>query len=95
MTFGDSLTHNRLLGFPFRTALFGDDPMEAVFDKGATSGDRLTSYAIAGSTSEVVRAQILAYALRYLAGRSAAATSSTRGACSAPTRLAWTRPPTR
>jgi phospholipase/lecithinase/hemolysin len=64
VTFGDSLTHNWLLGLPFRTALYGDDPMEAVFDRGAVAGDRLTDYAIPGAASNSMLAQIGVYALR-------------------------------
>lgn len=64
VAFGDSLTHNDLLGLPFRRSLYGADPMEAVFRKGASSGDRLSSYAIAGSKSQHVTAQIGVYAVR-------------------------------
>lgn len=68
VTFGDSLTHNWLLGFPFRTALYGDDPMELVFDRGSAAGDRLTDYAIPGAESGLMIAQIGVYAVRYHTG---------------------------
>lgn len=63
VTFGDSLTHNDLIwlvsGEP--RAMYGDDPHQAVFNKAAISGDDLTSYAIAGSTSDDVPIQIDLY----------------------------------
>ena len=49
ITFGDSLTHNELIGFPFKIDLYGADPMEAVFQKAHLSGDKLTNFAVAGS----------------------------------------------
>lgn len=68
VTFGDSLTNNWLLGFPFRTALYGDDPMELVFDRGSVAGDRLTDYAIPGAKSDWMLAEIGVYATRFQAG---------------------------
>ena len=63
VTFGDSLTHNDLLGFANGVPqdLFGADPMEAVFDQGARAGDRLDNYAIAGSEAAHVQVQIDLY----------------------------------
>lgn len=60
VTFGDSLTHNDLLGLVYGNpqAMYGADPNEAVWDKGAVSGDELTSYAIAGSESGDIQFQI-------------------------------------
>jgi len=60
VTFGDSLTHNDILGLVYGNPrdLYGDDPNEAVWKKGAQSGDRLTSYAVAGSESSQVLLQI-------------------------------------
>jgi phospholipase/lecithinase/hemolysin len=74
VTFGDSLTSNWLIGFPFRTSLYGDDPMERVFDRGAVSGDRLTDYAIPGADSSTLPVEIGIYAGRYLAGAQAQGT---------------------
>lgn len=68
VTFGDSLTSNWLLGLPFRTSLYGDDPMELVFDRAAAGNDRLTDYAIPGAKSDLMLAQIVAYAVRRQAG---------------------------
>jgi len=63
VTFGDSLTHNDLIwivsGQP--RAMYGDDPHQAVFNKAAIAGDDLTSYAIAGSTSDDTSIQIDLY----------------------------------
>lgn len=60
VTFGDSLTHNEILATinDKPTALYGADPMEAVFDKGAVGGDDLGRYAIAGSESGDIGGQI-------------------------------------
>lgn len=68
VAFGDSLTANELLGFPFRFSLYGADPIEAVFRKAARSGDRLNSYAVPGVESNLAIAEIAVYAGRYLAG---------------------------
>jgi GDSL-like Lipase/Acylhydrolase len=63
VAFGDSLTHNDLLwvqsGLPRR--MYGADPMEAVFDKGAQPGDDLKSFAVAGSESDELDLEIDAY----------------------------------
>lgn len=64
VSFGDSLTHNELIGFPFRIALYGDDPAQAAFKKGRRSGDDLRNYAIAGSSSAWVPTQFALYAGR-------------------------------
>jgi lysophospholipase L1-like esterase len=63
VTFGDSLTHNDLLGIAYGNPqdLYGADPAEAVFDKGALSGDELSNYAAAGSESGNVGNQIDLY----------------------------------
>ena len=60
VTFGDSLTHNDLLGLISGNpqSLYGADPFEAVFDKGAMAGDELTSFAIGGSESVHVLLQV-------------------------------------
>ncbi|MEM7199636.1 MAG: GDSL-type esterase/lipase family protein [Planctomycetota bacterium] len=74
ITFGDSLTDNALLGFPFRFALYGADPIEAVFDQAAPPGANLTNYAVAGSRSDDILGQILRYANRFFAGTQPLAT---------------------
>lgn len=63
VTFGNSLTHNDLLWIVYGSPpdLYGADPMEAVFDKGAVAGDELVNYAIAGSESKDVSFQIDLY----------------------------------
>jgi len=60
VTFGDSLTHNDLLGWAYGNPqdMYGDDPNEAVFDKGAEGGNELANYAVAGSESSHVEIQI-------------------------------------
>lgn len=60
VTFGDSLTHNDLLGWYYGNPqdMYGNDPNQAVFNKGADPGDTLTSYAVAGSESSDVNIQI-------------------------------------
>jgi len=74
VSFGDSLTHNELIGFPFRIPLYGDDPMEAVFKKARLSGNKLTNYAVAGSHAVHVLAQMGAYGIQVAANRQALAT---------------------
>jgi len=63
VTFGNSLTHNDLLWLVYGNPpdLYQADPMEAVFDKGAVQGEELMNYAIAGSESGDVSAQIDLY----------------------------------
>jgi lysophospholipase L1-like esterase len=63
VTFGDSLTHNDVLGTVYGTpqALYGADPMEAVFLKAAFPGDDLYRFAVAGSLSDDVSGQIDLY----------------------------------
>lgn len=70
VTFGDSLTHNDLLGWYYGNPqdLYGNDPMEATFNKAARAGDSLRNYAIAGSTSQQVNVQIDLYDLQRLLG---------------------------
>jgi len=63
VTFGDSLTHNDLLGWAYGQPqdMYGEDPMEAVFSKGSEGDERLNSYAIGGSESGDVALQIDVY----------------------------------
>jgi phospholipase/lecithinase/hemolysin len=70
VTFGDSLTHNDLLGWYFGNPqdLYGNDPMQAAFNKAARSGDSLRNYAVAGSESQQVNVQINFYDLQRLLG---------------------------
>jgi len=73
--FGDSLTHNDLLWIAYGTPpdLYEADPMEAVFNKGAESGDQLASYAVAGSESSDVSYQVDLYLFFRLIGAQDAA----------------------
>lgn len=70
VTFGDSLTHNDLLGWVYGNPqdMYGDDPMEATSKKAASPGDQLDNYAVAGSESQHVSLQIDAYELARLIG---------------------------
>lgn len=70
VTFGNSLTHNDLLWIYYGNPqdLYLADPMEAVFNKGALSGDELASYAVAGSESGDVALQIDLYEFFRLIG---------------------------
>jgi len=63
VTFGDSLTHNDILGIvnDKDQALYDADPMEALFVKGASAGDDLSNFARAGSTSNGLADQIDLY----------------------------------
>jgi lysophospholipase L1-like esterase len=63
VTFGNSLTHNDLLWIAYGNPpdLYEMDPMEAVFDKGAMAGDELANFAVAGSESDDISAQIDLY----------------------------------
>jgi len=63
VNFGDSLTHNDILGTVYGTpqALYGADPMEAVFLKAQSPGDDLYRFAVAGSQSGDVLDQISWY----------------------------------
>jgi hypothetical protein len=74
--FGDSLTHNDLLGLVYGNPqdMYGVDPMQAVFDKGAQVGDDLDSYAVGGSESDDVSIQVDLYLLNRLLGQADAAT---------------------
>ncbi len=60
VTFGDSLTHNDLLWTYYGNPkdLYGKDPMEAAWSKGAVSGDTITNYAVAGSESSELDLQV-------------------------------------
>ncbi len=76
VTFGDSLTHNDLLGILYGNPqdLYGEDPAEAVFSKGASSDDQLESYAVAGSQASDIATQIEVYELYERIGKQARAT---------------------
>jgi hypothetical protein len=71
VTFGDSMTHNDILwifsGAP--RAMYGNDPAEAVFLKGARPGDKLTNFAVAGTPSSKVEWEIAAYETQVRQGR--------------------------
>ena len=62
-TFGDSLTDNDFLFLFFGTPpeIYGSDPMELAFEKAAEPGDQLTNFAVLGSRSYEVLAQVQAY----------------------------------
>lgn len=70
VTFGDSLTHNDLLGLISGQPqdLYGDDPHEAAFYKAAAVGDDLDSYAVGGSESQHIEVQIELYDFLRLIG---------------------------
>lgn len=70
VTFGDSLTHNDILGLVYGNPqdMYGADPHEAVWDKAAISGDTLTNYAVAGSESDDLSSQIGLYDFLRLLG---------------------------
>ena len=70
VTFGDSLTHNDLLGWFYGNSqdLYGNDPMQAAYNQAAVTGDSLRKYAVAGSESQNVSAQIVLYNLQRLRG---------------------------
>jgi len=70
VTFGDSLTHNDILGIVYGNPqdMYGKDSMEAVFSKGTSGGDKLTNYAVAGSESSQVAIQIDLYEFFQLIG---------------------------
>jgi lysophospholipase L1-like esterase len=74
--FGDSLTHNDLLGWVYGNAqdMYGADPMEAAFNKGAKTGDELRSYAVGGSESDDLEIQVNVYLLDWLLGNADQAT---------------------
>jgi len=63
VTFGDSLTHNNILWLVYGTerALYGDDPLEALFDKAQSPGDDIGNYALAGSETGAIGFQIFTY----------------------------------
>ena len=63
VTFGDSLTDNDFLGLVYDNpqSLYGMDAMEAVFSRGAVSGDRLTNVALLGASSRELSLQIAQY----------------------------------
>ena len=62
-TFGDSLTDNEYIYLLFGTdpANYGADPMEAFFAKASRAGDQLSNFAVLGSTSSDVLAQVEYY----------------------------------
>ena len=70
VTFGDSLTHNDLLGWFYGKPqdVYGNDPMQATYNKAARTGDSLRNYAFAGSESQQVREQIVRYDLQRFFG---------------------------
>jgi len=63
ISFGDSLTHNDILGavYDHPQDLYGQDPFEAMYSKGAVEGDNLRNFAIAGSVSANMGFQIFLY----------------------------------
>jgi len=63
VTFGDSMTHNDILWIFYGEprAMYGNDPAEAVFLKGARPSDKLTNFAVAGTPSSKVEWEIAAY----------------------------------
>ena len=68
--FGDSLTHNDQLGAVYGNPqdLYGDDPFQAMFNKGRQADDEIASYALAGSESRRIALQIIAYNTARLVG---------------------------
>jgi lysophospholipase L1-like esterase len=76
VTFGDSLTHNDMLGLFSGSPqdMYGADPMEAVFNKGAAPEDHLARYAIGGSQSDQITLQIGLYQVNRRFGRQDSAT---------------------
>lgn len=68
--FGDSLTHNDILGLVnfLPQDMYGLDPFEAMWEKGKPANATLNRYAIAGSRSQHLWAQITAYELAELFG---------------------------
>ena len=76
VSFGDSLTHNDLLWVKYENPpdLYGRDPIHAVFNRGAASGNELWEYAVAGSESDHLEIQIGAYELARKLGRQDKAT---------------------
>jgi phospholipase/lecithinase/hemolysin len=69
-SFGDSLTDNDLLFWLFDNPpeLYGADPFEAALEKAAAEGDELLNFAVLGSTSGDVLAQVNAYCAARRAG---------------------------
>jgi len=68
--FGDSLTHNDILGLVsfLPQDMYGMDPFEAMWIKGKGANATLNRYAIAGSRSQHLWAQITTYELAELLG---------------------------
>ncbi len=68
--FGDSLTHNDILGLVnfLPQDMYGMDPFEAMWEKGKPNNATLNRYAIAGSRSQHLWAQITTYELAELFG---------------------------
>ncbi len=77
VTFGDSLTHNDLLGqisdIPQDT--YGLDPFQAAFEKAKLAGDDIHSYAVGGSESSHLITQVNLYHLMVALGGQAPATT--------------------
>lgn len=63
VTFGDSLTHNDLLGLVTGKpqSMYGNDPNQAFFEKAKQPGDDLDSYAVGGSETGDILTQIGLY----------------------------------
>lgn len=76
VSFGDSLTHNDLLGLVYARSqeLYGADPFEAVFQKARQPGDTLNSYAVAGAVSSQLSLQFDTYELLEFLGLAPTAT---------------------
>ncbi len=68
--FGDSMTHNDLNGIAYENpqTLYGADPMQAAFAKGAQPGDDLHRYAVGGSEADDLELQVSLYLLERLLG---------------------------
>ena len=77
VTFGDSLTHNDLLGLisgiPQDT--YGQDPFQAAFEKARQNGDDTHSYAVGGSESSDLITQVNLYHLLVALGNQTPATT--------------------
>ncbi|RMH05249.1 MAG: hypothetical protein D6702_00930 [Planctomycetota bacterium] len=70
VSFGDSLTHNDLLGLVYGNPqdLYGKDPFHASWSKGAQPGDHLSNYAVGGSESRHLHTQIELFDFMVLIG---------------------------
>ena len=76
VSFGDSLTNNDILGLYYGNPhdMYGADAMEATFKKGAKSGNRLTTYAVASMESDYLEAEIGIYMVALIFGQQKKAT---------------------